>query len=220
MEAIRVYYPQWQLVLTFNSKEAQPFLHDQPSARHILENILLAAVEENPWLGPRGLSLNHTFVVSDIVFENEVHNLLKPTISMFLQHKELALPQNKIFAYEKWAEKVAAAVCEKIKFLLQALNFENNVAWDVGIVLTAPLRIPCEEYVVSSKRGDMVRTPCGTLAVIHRCEVVGFGHSKVVYLQPLCSPLRYLWFFLRLRHRVEDSDINKLEKVGEVHLGS
>ena len=208
---VREYSVSWLLTLEFAGSAEQEYW-DSPYFRALIKKVVES---ERQWDDRTGQS---TLVVADPTLRRGFHPDYGPETTVQFEHRGLTLSQKQLWAYETWAQKMAAVISSKLSESLESVGLQKQVIWDIRVNLSTPLRNPEREYRVASKPGDIVRMSCGTLAVITDCDIIMAGHVKQVTLRPVCGVLRHLWLKLRRELQLEEDGINRLTKIGEVSL--
>ena len=210
-----LYSPKWKLVMEFDNSKLWFFWTPER-----LIGLLRTIMEECPWKDKAGNSLNATLEILPPVLHPEWHPDYGPEMEIAFEHRGLLLSQKQLWAYEEWARSIAGKLEDEISHTLQLVGLGDTIIWEVSMVYTAPFRRKAaESYRVSSKPGDGVRMPCGTLAVVTEFDILEAGHVKELTLRPVCGIFRHLWlrFYGRALNPVEE-EIDKLTKVGEVPI--
>lgn len=205
---IRQYSPKWELVIEFPSKQEQAVLDDTR-----LLNLIRMVITDHPWKDTGGNSLNHSLVIS-----SEYRSIRSSNTNISFEHQGLVLSHQKLWAYETWAESVANSVGNELAHILQVTGLDSGVIWRIRMALTSPSRQTYAEYRLASEPGDIVRMPCGTIAVVTDFDILMLGHVKELTLRPVCGIFRHFWLALRKKLNPQEEQINQLTKIGEAPL--
>ena len=136
-------------------------------------------------------------------------------VEIMVNHPQLRLTQRQLWAYEKWVQTIGDSVCRELADTYQSSKFERKVQICYA---TPEFEKSPEHYRIASNVGDVVRMPCGTLAVISSLDFDCGGNCKILKLWPICGIFPHLSLLLREKLSPAEEQIDALVKVGEVPL--
>lgn len=131
--------------------------------------------------------------------------------------KQVRLKKSHFYAYERHIASLVGRIRELVYagFVKQGIR---PTMFDKYSTIYAIADDTDSSYRVKSDIGDIVRMPCGTIAVVNDVRFDVGGNAKIITLVPICGIWKHIWLFWTGKLDFANEEIDELEKVGEMPI--